>query len=64
MACLEEFSLTFCLKLKKVGNGMELLKRLKRFDCSISRGLHETFKEGGEYWQKIKSINPQVTIEC
>ncbi|GLJ14876.1 hypothetical protein SUGI_0242020 [Cryptomeria japonica] len=62
MACLEEFRLQACHKVKKVGEGLQNLERLKLFNYYRTSELRETFKEGGEYWNKIKVINPEVTI--
>ncbi|GLJ52626.1 hypothetical protein SUGI_1120070 [Cryptomeria japonica] len=70
MPCLQEFRIYQCggindsPKLKKV-EGLERLKRLKIFYCRKST-LHESWEsleEGGEYWNKIKVINPRVHIE-
>ncbi|XP_057853503.2 disease resistance RPP13-like protein 4 [Cryptomeria japonica] len=65
MACLEELKLTRCPKVKKVGGGLEHLKRLKLFNYrgTGTDELRKMFKEGGEYCHKIKSINPHVTIK-
>ncbi|GLJ21379.1 hypothetical protein SUGI_0393480 [Cryptomeria japonica] len=64
MACLEELKLWSCPKVKKVGEGLERLKRLRVFDYSRSgtSEVKEKFKEGGEYWHKIKSNNPHPII--
>ncbi|GLJ21399.1 hypothetical protein SUGI_0393980 [Cryptomeria japonica] len=64
MACLEELVLFMCLKVKKVGEGLERLKRLRVFDYheSGTSEVKEKFKEGGEYWHKIKSNNPHLII--
>ncbi|GLJ21022.1 hypothetical protein SUGI_0384140 [Cryptomeria japonica] len=62
MTYLEEFHLCNCRKLKKVGEGLERLKRLKLFYYKSSYKLEEMFRVGGEYWTKIKVINPQVKI--
>ncbi|XP_057855862.2 putative disease resistance protein RGA3 [Cryptomeria japonica] len=64
MACLQQFNLWFCPKVKKV-EGLERLKNLERFHYYDSGGTNEwweTLKEGGEYWNKIKAINSHVTI--
>ncbi|GLJ21033.1 hypothetical protein SUGI_0384310 [Cryptomeria japonica] len=62
MTRLEEFYLCNCRKVKKVGVGLELLKCLKVFYYKKSDNLEEMFKVGGEYWDKIKVINPHVKI--
>ncbi|GLJ52430.1 hypothetical protein SUGI_1115250 [Cryptomeria japonica] len=64
MACLEKLEIFTCMKLNKVGEGLERLKRLKEFNLinSGSDELRETLKEGGIYWEKFKAINPHVTI--
>lgn len=64
MACLEELVLAGCPKVKKVGEGLKHLKRLKLFSYQAlgTTEAKEKFKEGGEFWDKIKSINPQVNI--
>ncbi|GLJ14367.1 hypothetical protein SUGI_0232140 [Cryptomeria japonica] len=64
MACLEEVRLLFCRNLKKVGEGLERLKRLKVFDYSGSGTdeVREALKEGGEYRYKIEAINSGVSI--
>ncbi|GLJ07398.1 hypothetical protein SUGI_0066110 [Cryptomeria japonica] len=61
---LEEFVLWDCPKLKKVPEGLEQLKKLKQlnYGCSGTNGWSEILKEGGEYWKKIKAINPSITI--
>ncbi|GLJ52673.1 hypothetical protein SUGI_1121070 [Cryptomeria japonica] len=61
MACLQKFSILGCPKVKEV-EGLEQLKRLELLDCRGTNEWLETLKEGGEYWKKIKSINPHVTI--
>ncbi|GLJ14372.1 hypothetical protein SUGI_0232230 [Cryptomeria japonica] len=62
MACLEEVRLLFCRNLKKVGEGLERLKRLKVFDYSGTDGVRGALKEGGEYRNKIEAINSGVII--
>ncbi|GLJ21036.1 hypothetical protein SUGI_0384380 [Cryptomeria japonica] len=62
MTCLEEFYLCNCRKVKKVGVGLERLKCLKLLYYKNSDKLEEMFKVGGEYWNKIKVINPRVII--
>lgn len=64
MACLEELRLLTCKNLKKVGEGLEQLERLKEFNYNGSgtNEVREALREGGEYWNKIKAINPYVTI--
>ncbi|GLJ15046.1 hypothetical protein SUGI_0245800 [Cryptomeria japonica] len=66
MACLEEFYLVGCPRVKKMGEGWERLKSLKRFNYLLSgtNELTETLRKGGEYWDKIKTMNPQLTISC
>ncbi|GLJ14365.1 hypothetical protein SUGI_0232100 [Cryptomeria japonica] len=62
MACLEELNIEHCRNLKKVGDGLERLKRLKLFNyCdSGTKEVREALKDGGEYCKKIKFINPHV----
>ncbi|GLJ39916.1 hypothetical protein SUGI_0816190 [Cryptomeria japonica] len=62
MSCLEEFHLCNCTKVKKVGEGFERLKRFKLFYYKRTDKLEEIFRAGGEYWNKIKVINPHVKI--
>ncbi|GLJ14377.1 hypothetical protein SUGI_0232320 [Cryptomeria japonica] len=66
MACLEEFRLQHCWNVKKVGEGLERLKRLKVFDFTSSRKgeVREALKKGGKYCKKIKVINSRVTIRA
>ncbi|GLJ21027.1 hypothetical protein SUGI_0384200 [Cryptomeria japonica] len=61
MTCLEEFCLSNSEKVKKVGEGLERLKRLKLFYYKGTDKLEDVFKVG-EYWNKIKVINPDVKI--
>ncbi|GLJ52631.1 hypothetical protein SUGI_1120180 [Cryptomeria japonica] len=64
MPCLQQLYIVE-IYLKKV-EGLERLKRLELFDYWLSIPKHEsweTLKEGGEYWKKIKAINPRVHIE-
>ncbi|GLJ14382.1 hypothetical protein SUGI_0232370 [Cryptomeria japonica] len=65
MVFLEEFRLWNCMKVKKVGEGSERLKRLKEFKYygSGTNEVRELLKEGGEYWNKIIGNNPHVTIQ-
>ncbi|TJX38063.1 hypothetical protein E8P77_33555, partial [Soehngenia saccharolytica] len=55
-----------CPRVKKVPDGLEKLKTLKRIECSGSYGaeskLMERLKEGEEDWNSIKANNPRVTI--
>ncbi|GLJ31420.1 hypothetical protein SUGI_0630450 [Cryptomeria japonica] len=64
MAYLENMELYSDKKLNKAGEGLERLKRLKdfRFEGSGTDELRETLKEGGMYWEKMKTINPHITI--
>ncbi|GLJ21069.1 hypothetical protein SUGI_0384980 [Cryptomeria japonica] len=62
ITCLEEFHLCNCRKVKKVGEGLERLKKLKLFSYRMSYKLEEMFKAGGEYSNKIKVNNPHVKI--
>ncbi|GLJ53657.1 hypothetical protein SUGI_1144500 [Cryptomeria japonica] len=64
MASLQQFNLWYCPKVKKV-EGLHLLKKLERFNYYDSEGENEcweTIKKGGEYWNRIKAINPHVAI--
>ncbi|GLJ52511.1 hypothetical protein SUGI_1117660 [Cryptomeria japonica] len=64
MVCLEQFLLFLCPKVKKV-EGLEQLKRLEEFsfyDSGMMSNWWKTLYEDGEYWKKIKAINPQVNI--
>ncbi|GLJ14396.1 hypothetical protein SUGI_0232550 [Cryptomeria japonica] len=63
MPYIEDLCLKDCNKLKKVGGALESLKILKVFSYSKwAKDLVETLKEGGEYCDKIKVINPHLTI--
>ncbi|GLJ52452.1 hypothetical protein SUGI_1115600 [Cryptomeria japonica] len=65
MPWLEKLELWRCRKLNKVGEGLERLKRLKEFNFELSEKdeLREMLKEGGIYWEKIKTANPEIIIK-
>ncbi|GLJ19630.1 hypothetical protein SUGI_0355530 [Cryptomeria japonica] len=52
-----------CPLVKKVPEGLEQLKRLKRISVVVASGeLEDRLKEGGEDWNKIKVKNSNIVI--
>ncbi|KAH9328303.1 hypothetical protein KI387_000411 [Taxus chinensis] len=64
MPCLELIILWGCDELKKVPEGLELLKSLKEFSYfnTGTSELRERLKEGGQDWNIIKARNPHMII--
>ncbi|GLJ19578.1 hypothetical protein SUGI_0353950 [Cryptomeria japonica] len=64
MQCLEVLMMGDCPQVKKVPEGLERLRRLKRIRLhQESVELEERLKEGGEDWNKIKANNPNIQID-
>ncbi|GLJ13077.1 hypothetical protein SUGI_0204730 [Cryptomeria japonica] len=64
MPRLEVFKLQECNRLRKVPEGLEELKMLKEFnhDYTGTDGLRDRLREGGQDWQKVKTLNPQLIM--
>ncbi|GLJ20366.1 hypothetical protein SUGI_0369820 [Cryptomeria japonica] len=63
MPRLEKLSINSCTSLKKVPDGLEHLKRLKRIQVSASPVIRSALEGGGVYRTKIKANNPNVVID-
>ncbi|GLJ20148.1 hypothetical protein SUGI_0365760 [Cryptomeria japonica] len=63
MQRLEVLWIYDCLRVKKIPDGLERLRRLKGIDVEqASSELAERLKEGGEDWNKIKANNSNIEI--
>lgn len=62
MQSLEGLWIKNCLRVKRVGQGLERLRRLKRISVveKASEELKDRLKEGGEDWNGIKANNPRI----